>query len=86
MAFVEDRLLGFIFNLTHHNDQITEDVKFSPTLEHLVVLTCLCLINANILKLVKQRYETQLRSRTLASLKPEIEQAKHTYRYSTAKK
>ena len=78
MAFVGDLLLGFICNLTHHNEQITEDVKFSLTLEHLVVLTWLCLINATLSKLVTQRYGTELRSRTLASVKAELSQANNS--------
>ena len=78
MAFVEDSQLGFICNLAHLNEQITEGVKLSPTLEHLVVLTWLCLINAILPKLVTQRYGTDFRSRTLASLKAELSQAKNS--------
>lgn len=75
MTFVEDNLLGPSSNITHHNEQITEDEELSPTLENFVVLTWLRLINPALPKLVKQRYETELRSRTLASIKPEISQA-----------
>ena len=75
MAFVEDSLLGSNSNITHHNEQITEDEELSPTLENFVVLTWLRLINPALPKLVKQRYGTELRSRTLASIKPEISQA-----------
>ena len=41
----------------------------------MVVLTWLRLIHTDLPGLVKQRYGTELRSRTLASLKPEISQA-----------
>ena len=47
----------------------------SPSLENMVVLTWLRLINPALPKLIKQRYGTELRSRTLASIKPEISQA-----------
>ncbi|CAG2238456.1 unnamed protein product [Mytilus edulis] len=43
--------------------------------ENLIVLTWLRLINRDLPNLVKQRYGTELRSKTLASLKPEISQA-----------
>ena len=54
---------------------VTEDEEVSPTLENLIVLTWLHLVHPGLPKLVKQRYGTELRSRTLASIKPEISQA-----------
>ena len=51
------------------------DEELSPSLENLIVLTWLRLIDKNLPNLVKQRYGTELRSRTLASLKPEMSQA-----------
>ena len=75
MAFVEDSLLRSNCNITHHNEQITEDEELSPTMENFIVLSWLRLINPALPKLVKQRYGTELRSRTLASIKPEISQA-----------
>ena len=39
------------------------------------MLYCLQLLHPDLPKVVKQRYGTELRSRTLASLKPEISQA-----------
>ncbi len=74
MAFVEDSLLK-VNSLHHHGDQLTEDEELTPTLENLIVLTWLRLIHPSLPRLVKQRYGTELRSRTLASIKPEISQA-----------
>lgn len=74
MAFVEDSLLKSNV-LSHHGEPILEDEEMSPTLENFVVLQWLQLINPELPKLVKQRYGTELRSRTLASIKPEISQA-----------
>ena len=74
IASVEDSLLR-PNGLRHHGEQMTEDEELSPTLENLVVLTWLKLIHPSLPKLVKQRYGTELRSRTLASNKPEISQA-----------
>ena len=47
----------------------------TPSLENFIVLTWLRLIHEDLPCLVKQRYGTELRSRTLASIKPEISQA-----------
>lgn len=74
MAFVEDCLLR-TNGLTHHGEATPEDEEMSPTLENLVVLTWLKLVHPHLPRLVKQRYGTELRSRTLASIKPEISQA-----------
>ena len=74
MAFVEDILLK-ANSLSHHGDLITEDEELTPSLENFVVLTWLKLIHPELPKLVKQRYGTELRSRTLASIKPEVSQA-----------
>ena len=73
MSFIEDNLHVANSSITHHGDAITADEELSPTLENLVVL--IRLIHPNLPGLVKQRYGTELRSRTLASLKPEISQA-----------
>ena len=74
MAFVEDSLLKPNV-LTHHGEAVLEDEELSPSLENFVVLTWLRLTDPELPKLIKQRYGTELRTRTLASLKPEISQA-----------
>lgn len=74
-AFIEDSLVLTNSGLTHHGDNPTEDEELSPSLENLIVLTWLRLIHSSLPRLVKQRYGTELRSRTLASIKPEISQA-----------
>ena len=61
--------------LTHHGEHVPEDEELTPTLENFVALTWLRLIHVSLPRLVKQRYGTGLRSRTLASIKPEISQA-----------
>ena len=66
MASVEDVLLK-AYSLSHHGDLITEDEELTLSLENFV--------HPEFPKLVKQRYGTELRSRTLASIKPVISQA-----------
>ena len=65
MAFVEDILLK-ANSLSQSGDLITEDEELSLSLENFVVLTWLKLIHPDLPRLVKQRYGTELRSRTLA--------------------
>ena len=72
IAFVEDTLLR-ANSLSRHSEATTEDEELTPTLENFIVLTWLKLIQPERPKLVKQRYGTELRSRTLAW--PEISQA-----------
>ena len=74
-AFFEDNLVVKNGSLSHHGDIPEEDEEVSPSLENVTVLLWLQLINKDLPKLVKQRYGTELRSRTLASIKPEISQA-----------
>lgn len=71
-AFIEDNLLKTSGSITHHGERVEEDEEFVPTLENYVVLTWLRLVNESLPRLVKQRYGTELRTRTLASIKPEI--------------
>ena len=75
VAFVEDNMLQSGSVILHHGDVIDVDEEMSPSLENMVVLTWLRLINPALPKLSKQRYGTELRSRILASIKPEISQA-----------
>ena len=74
-AFVEDNLLCHNNGITHHSAEVEEDEEMSPSLENFVVLTWLHLLHPDLPRLIKQRYGTELRSRTLASIKPEISQA-----------
>ena len=75
MSFIEDNLLLANGNISHHAEVPGADEEMSPTLENLVVLTWLRLVHPDLPSLVKQCYGTELRSKSLASLKPNISQA-----------
>ena len=75
LSFVEDNLLTKDGGITHHEEAIAVDEDLTPTLENFVVLTWLRLLHPELPRLVRQRYCTQLRSHTLASIKTEISQA-----------
>ena len=75
MAFVEDNLMTVGGGISNHDEFPAVDEDLSPSLENMIVLNWLKLIHQDLPRLVKQRYGSELRSRTLASLKPEISQA-----------
>jgi hypothetical protein len=66
MRFIEDNLLRPDGNITHHGAAPEVEEELSP-LEKFVILTCLRLINKDLPSLVKQRYGTELRSKTLTT-------------------
>ncbi|XP_043208707.1 uncharacterized protein LOC122374174 [Amphibalanus amphitrite] len=75
MAFAEDNLLKSDHDVTHHGLLPSSDEDMSPSLENFIVLHWLSLLHPRLPALVKQRYGPELRTRTLASLKPEISQS-----------
>ena len=74
VAFIDDSLLNNGGGIKHHGND-PDDEEMTPTLENLIVLIWLKLIHPELPAEVKQRYGTELRSTTLASIKPEISQA-----------
>ena len=72
LAFVDDTLLKADSGLKHFGEQIEEDEEMTPSLDNMVVLTWLKLLHQGLPAFVKRKYCTELRTQTLASLKPEI--------------
>ena len=56
-------------------EQLNEDEDLSATIEDVIVLTWLRLLEPELPRLVKQRHGTELRFHKLASIKPEKSQA-----------
>ena len=75
MAFFEDNLLTVGGAISHQGETISTDEDLTPTLENTIVFLWLQLINPGLPQLVKQKYGSELRNKSLASLKPEISQA-----------
>ena len=75
MAFFEDNLLNVGGGISHQGETISTDEDLTPTLENTIVFLWLQLINPGLPQLVKQKYGSELRNKSLASLKPEISQA-----------
>ena len=75
LSFINDSLLKANDNIEHHGEIVFADEELNRTLENMIVLNWFRLIHTDLPALVKQRYGTELRSKTLASLKPEISQS-----------
>jgi hypothetical protein len=75
MSFVEDNLLTAAGGITHHGITPEADEELSPSLENFIVVTWIQLLHPDLPRLVKQSYGTELRCRTLASIKPDISHA-----------
>ena len=75
MALFEDNLLTVGGAISHQGETISTDEDLTPTLENTIVFLWLQLINPGLPQLVKQKYGSELRNKSLASLKPEISQA-----------
>ena len=64
ISFAKDNLLTVNGVLSHHRDRIDIDEELSPTLENMSVLIWLQLVNKDLPKLVKQKFGTELRTKT----------------------
>ena len=60
-------------NLYHHDEEYGDE-EMSPTLENLLVLLWLQMLHPELPNIVKERFGTELRNQTLASLRTEISQ------------
>lgn len=71
-AFFEDNLLTTQCGIQHRGAPVDADEDLTPSLENTIVFLWLQLVNPALPQLVKQKYGSELRNKTLASLKPEI--------------
>ena len=67
----DDNLLK-VNGLNHLNEPVTEDEELSPTLHSTIVLHWLQVLNPKLRDLVTQRFATELRKCTYATLYPDI--------------
>ena len=74
VCFFTDNLFTRTSRLTHKGRDPVVDEKLTPTIQNTIVLIWLERIHVGLPGLVKQRYGTELRNKTLASLKSEIAQ------------
>ena len=75
MIFIEGSLLSTDDNQTRFSDTNAEEDELSLTLENFIVFGWFMFIHPDLLRPVKQRYVTELRSRALASIQPKTSQS-----------
>ena len=61
--------------IKHHGENIADDEELTPTIENMIVVIWLQLLHKDLPKKVKDRYATDLKSMSLASIKSEISSA-----------
>ena len=72
LSFFEDNLQTTGSVVTHHGATPTSDEELSPTVENITVVLWLERLHVGLPALIKQRYGSELRNKTLASIKSEI--------------
>ena len=74
-CFIDDNLLNPNDHINHLGVEVIAQEKLSPTLLNLTVVHWLKCIHVGLPALVKQRYATELRNTTVASLRDEISES-----------
>jgi hypothetical protein len=74
-SFLDDNLLSPNDHMKHLGEEVVTHEKTSPTLLNLTVVHWLRSIHLGLPALVKQRYATELRNTSLASLRDEISES-----------
>ena len=72
LSFFEDNLQTAGSLVTHHGEAPANDEELSPTVENVTVLLWLERLHVGLPALIKQRYGSELRNKSLASIKSEI--------------
>ena len=75
VAFYTDNLLEDDGDIEHHGKKLEVDEEITPAIESTIVVLWLQHLNPCLPQLVKQREGTELRNRSLASIKSEISQS-----------
>ena len=70
-AFIDDNLMTADGGITHHG-LAPEDEDMSPSMENMITYLWLSMVHPQLPQLVKQKYATSLRTKSLASIKSEI--------------
>ena len=71
LAFFEDNLMTTGGGITHDGENLSADEDLTPTLENTIVVLWLHLIHPGLqLLFIKQKYGSELRNKSIASLKP----------------
>ena len=72
--FFSDNLVR-VNDIQHHGEVVTEDEEMSPTIENTITWIWLDKIDKRLPGVIKQKFGTELRNKTLSSIKHEISQS-----------
>ena len=74
-GFLEYSLLTKSCGIKHHGDPVSADEEITQTLENAVVFVWLKLLHPGLQSLIQHRYGTELRDKTVSSIRNEISDA-----------
>ena len=75
LSFVEGNLLNPNDDITHLGAEIDRAEVMTPTLVNICIVTWLRIIHPGLPSIIKQKYATELRNKTLASIRDEISES-----------
>ena len=75
LSFVEGNLISVSDNIQHMGHDILRSEEMTPTLMNISIVLWLRTIHPNLPAVVKQKYATELRNKTLASIRDEISES-----------
>ena len=75
LSFVEGNLLLSTDKITHHGANLVRSEEMTPTLMNISIVLWLKTIHKNLPALVKQKYATELRNKSLASIRDEVSES-----------
>ena len=71
-SMIDNCLLSSSDDIEHYGEVVANDEHLTPTLENLIICLWLKTLHPGLPQLVKQRFATQLKGCTLASIREEI--------------
>ena len=75
ISFIRENLLKASDTVVHDDEPRTTDESLTPMIENMTVLIWLQKVHPRLPSVVKQKYATELKNKTLFNLKPEISMA-----------
>ena len=81
LSFVENNLILSSDKIKHHGQNLIRSEEMTPTLTNICIVLWLKTIHPNLPALVKQKYATELRNKSLASIRDEISESINSLLY-----
>lgn len=81
LSFIEGNLILSSDKITHQGVEVSRSEVMTPTLLNICIVLWLKIIHPSLPALVKQKYATELRSKTLASIRDEVSESLNSLLY-----